>query len=109
MHSPVEEQAALRGTTLFSGTALTMGKNESLWLGQWTEGLGKQAEIVILFTRPKANTIFGVDVMAGKKDHIGSAIVSTRIFVQHKVGKKAVQVGVTSGSSNLNIPSGGPR
>jgi len=109
MHSPVEEQVALRGTQLLASKPISLGPNDSLWFSNWSADLGKQAEVVVKLARPNASTIFGLEVMAGSIHKGDEGNHSTRIFLNYVVGQDAVQVGITSGNTGLPIINSGPR
>lgn len=103
MHSPIDELKALRGEHLASQRALSLNTSEPVWLGDWSNSSGKQAEVVARFSKPQQSAVFGIDVMVGPRGDGQHGNSSTRIFLQYQAGQNVAQVGVTAGNSSLGL------
>lgn len=92
--SPVEEQAVLRSHLIgsFSGP-LKAGEETPIGVPQ---GLGKQSEIEVSFSRPTEDATIGVKVMAG-------ANAGTLFTVTYKKGASSVVVGGGGVSDTLKL------
>eukprot|EP00931_Biecheleriopsis_adriatica_P038940 TRINITY_DN22273_c0_g1_i1.p1 TRINITY_DN22273_c0_g1~~TRINITY_DN22273_c0_g1_i1.p1 ORF type:complete len:580 (-),score=94.96 TRINITY_DN22273_c0_g1_i1:93-1832(-) len=86
VYSPVDEQDMLREKEIggFVGQ-LHANKAESLGLPTF---VGKQSEVLVSFSRPKADAMLGVTVM---QSH--DSIAGTMFTVDYKAGTKQVKVG----------------